>query len=216
MAEQEGVIKYRLNHRHQNLPENCEITALNSWRTVLHRLGLIGQDDNRYGGLGFGNISQRYHPDDCAFIISASQSGHIEQLTSRQYCLVQQADIRHNQIDSIGLNRPSSEALTHACIYRHNTQAHAVIHSHCPEIWRHTHQLGLAFTAAEIAYGTTEMAQAVADLLALQPQQSAGIFTMLGHKDGIVAFGNNIEDAAWQLIKCFNSAIEIEQVQSNQ
>lgn len=211
MAEQEGVIKYQLNHQQQALPENCLITELNSWRSVLYRLGLIGQDDKRYDGYGFGNISQRHQAHSQSFIISGSQTGHLEQLSQQQYSLVNSADIKRNIINSSGNSKPSSEALTHACVYQHNSQAHAVIHSHCPEIWQHTHTLKLLYTTADIAYGTIEMAQAVADLLNLNPSNTTGIFSMLGHKDGIIAYGKSIEEAAWLMIKYLNLAIQIEQ-----
>lgn len=216
MPQQEGVIKYRLNHKLAEPPEPNAVLEINSWRSIMYRLGLIGQSTVRYDGLGYGNISQRFPSTANSFFISGTQTGHIESLTAKQYCLVNSADITHNVINSSGPCKPSSEALTHACIYQHSSQAKAIIHSHCPEIWRQTEALNLAYTAADIAYGTTEMADAVAQLISSNQLKSSSIFSMLGHEDGIVSFGKTITEAAWLMIKHLNSAIQIEQVTTNQ
>lgn len=105
---------------------------------------------------------------------------------------------------------PSSEALTHACVYRQDQTIHSVIHVHSPEIWQKTDELGLSYTPSNIAYGTPEMAVAVAELFKTGRMKQTPIFSMLGHQDGIVAFGDSIEQAAWQLIKALSDALSIE------
>ena len=56
----EGVIKFDLDYR-EGPPVSADyLTELNAWRTIFCRLGLLGQDPARYGGLGFGNLSRRY------------------------------------------------------------------------------------------------------------------------------------------------------------
>ncbi len=216
MPEKEGVIKYQLNHKQTDFPGTNAVLELNSWRSIMYRLGLIGQSMDRYGGLGYGNISLRFPSTADSFIISGTQTGEIEFLTAKQYCLVTSADITQNIINSSGPCKPSSEALTHACIYQQSSQARAIIHSHCPEIWRQTEALNLAHTSADIAYGTTEMACAVAQLISSNQLKSSSIFSMLGHEDGIVSFGKTVAEAAWLMIKHLNLAIQIEQVTTNQ
>ena len=211
MKDQEGVIKYRLEHRQQPIAAKFAFGEINAWRTVFFRLGLIGQDPDRYDNLGFGNISQRLNPQSSRFIISGSQTGHIEQLSPEHYCLVVKADPEKNRIESQGLIQPSSESLTHAGIYARADNIMAVIHGHSPEIWKHTLALKLPHTAADVPYGTVAMAIAVERLFQSGALGLTKLFTMLGHEDGVVAFGGNMQEAAWALIKQLSLAIGIEQ-----
>jgi hypothetical protein len=80
MNEQEGVIKYELEHQQMPMTETFSIKEISAWRAILFRLGLLGQDPDRYDNLGFGNISHRVKPQSNQFIISGTQTGHIEYL----------------------------------------------------------------------------------------------------------------------------------------
>lgn len=211
MKDQEGVIKYQLEHTQKPINENFSLSEINAWRTIVFRLGLIGQDPERYDNLGFGNISQRLDIKSGQFIISGSQTGHVEHLSPEHYCLVIKADPRKNRIQSCGLRKPSSESLTHASIYAQDGNIQAVIHVHSPEIWNHTEALNLPHIAADIPYGTVEMAIAVEQLFQSGNLQHTSLFTMLGHEDGVVSFGGNMQEAAWELIKYLSLAIGIEQ-----
>lgn len=211
MSETEGVIKYRLHHTQQSLDKRISLAELNAWRTVMFKLNLIGQDERRYDGYGFGNISQRLATSDLQFIISGTQTGHLSVLNRDDYSLVIQASPETNTIVSLGETKPSSEALTHASVYLQKPEIQAVIHVHCPEIWQHTQQLKLAYTAANIAYGTPKMAEAVTQLFNSEHWQQTALFTMLGHEDGVVAFGSSLKEAACALITQFSLALAIEQ-----
>ena len=211
MKEQEGVIKYQLEHTQEPISAKLSLCEINSWRTIIFRLDLIGQDPERYGNLGFGNISQRLKTESSQFIISGSQTGYIEHLRPENYCLVVEADPRKNRIQSCGLCKPSSEAMTHGSIYAQDSNIQAVVHVHSPEIWNNTVTLNLPHIAADIAYGTVEMAIAVKQLFQSGNLQQSSLFTMLGHEDGVVSFGRNIQEAAWELIKYLTLAIGIEQ-----
>lgn len=211
MKEQEGVIKYQLEHTQKPINEKFSLSEINAWRTVIFRLGLIGQDPERYDNLGFGNISQRLNSQGSQFIISGSQTGYIEHLSPEHYCLVVKADPRKNRIQSCGLCKPSSESLTHASIYDQDCSIQSVTHVHSPEIWNHTAALNLPHISADIHYGTVEMAIAVEQLFQSGNLQQTSLFTMLGHEDGVVSFGKNMQEAAWELIKYLSLAISIEQ-----
>lgn len=208
MSEQEGVIKYQLNHDNAPLAASISLAEINAWRSILYKLNLIGQDDHRYGGLGFGNISQRVSTSPSLFVISGTQTGHLEQLTRHDYCLVTAAIPEQNSITSTGECRPSSEALTHASVYAQDDTVQSVIHVHSPVIWHKTHALQLAYTTADIAYGTPAMAEAVAELINAQQWQHAAVFSMLGHEDGIVAFGTSLSQTAQMLINLLALAIK--------
>lgn len=211
MKEQEGVIKYQLHHTQRPIGHPFSFTEINAWRTIVFRLGLIGQTPERYDNVGFGNISQRLSPDSTQFIVSGTQTGHIEHLSPEHYCLILKADPQKNLIQSCGPCNPSSESLTHASVYMHDSTTQAVIHAHSPEIWNHTTLLKLPHTTADIPYGTVEMAAAVERLFQSGELSQTSLFTMLGHEDGVVSFGRSMQEAAWTLIKYLSLAIGIEQ-----
>lgn len=215
MKEQEGVIKYQLNHTQQPISRLCSLTEINAWRTIAVRLDLIGQTPERYDNIGFGNISQRIDGHSNQFIISGTQTGHIGHLSPEHYCLIVNAEPHQNRLESRGPCKPSSESLTHASVYAQDRAIQAVIHAHSPEIWKHTVALGLPHTNADIPYGTVEMAKAVEQLLQSGSLAQTSLFTMLGHEDGVVAFGRNMQSAAWELIKYLSMAIGIEQQRVN-
>ncbi len=200
MGGKEGVIKYRLDHRQSELASDIDFKELNAWRSILYQLKLIGRVAEKYDGLGFGNISRRLVPGGEAFIITGSQTGHLANLTEEHYALIHAASPQHNSIQSSGLCRPSSEALTHAGVYRLDPSIQAVIHVHSPELWQNTQRLQLPHIAANIPYGTPEMALAVTALFNSGQLAALPIFSMLGHEDGIVAFGTSLITAANLLI----------------
>ncbi len=210
MKEQEGVIKYQLEHTQQPVNRTFPFSEINAWRTIAVRLGLIGQNPDRYDNIGFGNISHRIDAHSEQFIISGTQTGHIEQLSPEHYCLVVKAEPHQNRLQSRGLCKPSSESLTHASVYAQDNAIQAIIHAHSPEIWKHTLALGLPHTNADVPYGTVEMATAVEQLFQSGKLTQPSLFTMLGHEDGVVAFGRNMQEAAWELINYLSLAISIE------
>ncbi|MCI0653289.1 MAG: class II aldolase/adducin family protein [Methylococcaceae bacterium] len=213
MKEQEGVIKFDLVFEQKPFPETLDLRTLIAWRTLLYKLGLIGQDPRRYGGLGFGNISQRIEeaPDAgdgmSRFIISGTQTGSAERLDDDQFCIVTAASIRENRIVAEGPVKPSSEALTHAAVYHGRPEVRVVMHVHSPELWRATHRLGIPSIGRTVAYGTPEMADRVHDLISSPGKPSAGIFSMLGHEDGIVSYANAAESAGNLLIDALARAL---------
>lgn len=210
MAEQEGVIKYRLEYRACELAATLDIQPLNAWRSLLYQLALIGQSPQRYGGLGYGNISQRI-PGAHAFLITGTQTGHLATLTADDFAIVESAEPQFNRLSASGPSQPSSEALTHASVYQRQASANAVVHVHCPQLWRNTARLKLPHTAADIAYGSVAMALAVEALLESGTLASSGVFSMLGHEDGIVSFGDDLASAVQCLLLQLTHAIAIEQ-----
>jgi ribulose-5-phosphate 4-epimerase/fuculose-1-phosphate aldolase len=207
MPNQEGVIKYQVTHIQKPLPlTSGDLTQINVWRTIAYQLGIIGQDPTRYQGLGFGNISQVITSPTIQFIISGTQTGWEETLAPEQYCGIVTAHIQKNTMTALGLCKPSSEAMTHAMIYAVKPTIKAIIHAHSPEIWHATQALKLPCTAANIPYGTPEMALAVEQLFITGQLGDSGTFAMLGHQDGIVSFGSTLEKAGLDLIKYLAAA----------
>jgi len=215
MPETEGVIKYIIDHQQRTIEDSISISKINAWRTVLFKLQLIGQIKDRYDGYGFGNISQRINSnnaDSNEFLISGTQTGGIESLSRQHYCHVFNAAPSRNSLSSRGQTKPSSEALTHASVYQHNSSIQAVIHVHSPEIWNNTHPLKLACTAENIPYGSPEMADEVGRLIQREQPDKENIFSMLGHQDGVIAYSDTIESAATLLIQYYSKALELKYV----
>lgn len=212
MTEQEGVIKYRLDYQHSALAKSIDVTEINAWRCILYRLQLIGRQADRYQGLGYGNISRRLAPDGEAFLITGTQTGHLPSLTRQHFALVDQASAQQNRLQAKGPSQPSSEALTHAVLYQQDPAIQAVIHVHSPTLWQHTMSLSLPHTAADIPYGTPAMAAAVEQILN-SGKLTSSLFTMLGHQDGVIAFGSSIEAATLTLLGGLSRAIRIDLLQ---
>ncbi len=207
MASQEGIIKFNLAFTPGDSLSAAEIAGINRWRGVMLARGLIGQDPNRYGGYGFGNISRRLPPYDAPaghrrFVISGTQTGHIAVLGPEHYALVTEYDPDHNRVVATGPAKPSSESLTHSGVYDMDEDVHYVIHVHSPEIWHAAAQLGLPITDAAAVCGTPEMAVEVARLFAETDVRARRIFSMGGHEDGIVAFGRTADEAGDTLLAC--------------
>lgn len=207
MNEQEGVIKYQLDHQIHEI--DFDVTELISWRTLLYKLELINQRTDKYGGLSYGNISYRLTPEADQFVISASQTAYSAHTTRQDYVLITEYNIKQNSMKSIGVKQPSSEALTHAAIYQSNSAVQAVIHVHSPLIWTQSHQLKLPCIDAHIDYGSVAMAEAVSALAADYPDGT--VFSMLGHEDGVVVCGHTLSSSCHLLIEILVKAIKLDQ-----
>lgn len=207
--EQEGVIKYKLSFVHQPISSCISISQLDKWRHVLFNLALIGQDPKRYGGLGFGNISNRISQSaENAFLISGTQTGHLPYLTRKHYSVITHCDPALNQLTAYGETKPSSESLTHGVLYNEIPSIGAVVHVHSPTIWNLVDQLALPATEPQIPYGTPDMASAVLNIAedisasAIEP-----VFAMKGHVDGVVAFGPDLLSAVTSILGVYHKAV---------
>lgn len=207
MQEVEGVIKYQLHHTFSIASQLGDISTINVWRTLCYRLQLIGQQNDRYMGYGYGNISNRFK--DNQFIISGTQTGGIPVLSREHYCLVKATDLSSNTLYSSGPSKPSSEALSHASIYSQDTNIQCIIHAHNPDIWQATQALKLAHTGKKIAYGTPDMAYAINKLFQSGQLKQQPLFTLLGHEDGVISFGRDFPEAAFAMINTLANAMQL-------
>ncbi|HYE35729.1 class II aldolase/adducin family protein [Methylocaldum sp.] len=200
--DKEGVVKYRLNYAPAPPVDPEVVTELNAWRTILYRLGLTGLDPQRYGGLAYGNVSIRHGAT--VFLISGTQTGGWAKLSNAHYSLVTGFDLEQNLIIAQGPIPPSSEALTHAAVYQTASGIGCVLHVHSPEIWEQAESLAIPFTDRQVGYGTPEMAREVGHLVRTS---NSSVIAMGGHEDGIIAFGDTIEEAAAGLIRSLARAL---------
>lgn len=212
MIEQEGVTKFDLRFTPAGPLAMESLRALNAWRTMFYRLGLIGQDPARYGGVGFGNVSRRMEPLGAAsepqFAVTGTRIGHLPALDARHYALVTACDPEHNRVVAQGPVAPSSESLTHGMLYRVDDGIRYVFHVHSSDVWRHARVLNIPITHSNVHYGTPEMTAEVRRLFADARGRQQGVFAMGGHEDGVVSYGRTAADTGATLLRALARALE--------
>lgn len=207
--ENEGVVKYVCNFKQQGLPPIIfkAVEELSKWRQILYHNHLIGQDPLRYGGFGFGNLSIRLANSSGSFLITSTQTSGLPDLGPNQhYTVIQGYDLDANSLSAYGPTKPSSEALTHAAIYDFNVQVQAVFHAHSPAIWGSTKKLKIPATKRHVEYGTPQMAYEMQRLLKEGDTKAKRIISMLGHQDGIVTFGQTLDQAGENMLNYLQRA----------
>lgn len=192
----EGVIKFKLTLKRAPAPEMAQVIALEKWRALFFKLGLIGEYP--IDKIGYGNLSSRLQKK--SFIITGSQTGHLAHLQAHHYTKVIECDLKKGFVTAEGLIPPSSESLTHYGIYEANPAIQYVFHVHHPKLWEILKNGDYDFIDDSVPYGTQEMAEAASSLLRGKP---SGIFVMKGHDDGIISFGTTAEEAGKILLELY-------------
>jgi ribulose-5-phosphate 4-epimerase/fuculose-1-phosphate aldolase len=211
MTKQEGVIKFTLEFSPGDPLPAAQLAELNAWRDTLYTHKLIGQDPERYGGYGYGNLSMRLAPYDGPpaqrrFAISGTQTGHLVALGPEHYAIVTACYPAENRVIAHGPIRPSSESLTHGAVYAIDPAIRYVMHAHSPVIWQRAANLHLPTTDPAVTYGTPQMADEVQRLFAQTPVATLRVFVMGGHEDGIVSFGHTAAEAGDVLLAALAAA----------
>jgi ribulose-5-phosphate 4-epimerase/fuculose-1-phosphate aldolase len=196
MNRDEGVIKFKLTLKRAPAPEMAQVIALEKWRALFFKLGLIGEYP--IDKIGYGNLSSRLSKK--SFIITGSQTGHLAHLQAHHYTKVIECDLKKGSVTAEGLIPPSSESLTHYGIYEANPSIQYVFHVHHQKLWNLLQVGDYDFINENIPYGTKEMAEAAAELLA---NKTAGVFVMKGHEDGIISYGTTAEEAGRELLELY-------------
>jgi L-ribulose-5-phosphate 4-epimerase len=194
----EGVIKFNCLWQQSELPAGIDCSQLLHTRNELFRLGLIGYDEKEK--VGYGNISTRTQGDQ--FIISGTQTGHIATLIQEGLSLVAEALISTNTVHCSGPARASSESMTHAAIYQLMPAITSVIHVHHHAMWQKL-KGQVPTTQQNIGYGTEAMANEIGRLLKEENLRQKKILVMAGHQDGIISFGETMEEAMQVMLSCY-------------
>lgn len=203
----EGVIQFAYDLQTPDtapLPEQTFAT-LNGWRSVLRELGLLGQTSERYGGLGFGNLSVRDTAHPAEFVITASQTSGEDRLSQDDLVRVTHCNLGRFWVDALGTRPPSSETITHAMIYAADPEIGWIFHCHSPEIWQRAEALALPCTPDNVGYGSPAMTAAVAHVLRRHPTRPL-LFVTLGHEDGVFACAASAKDAGSLLVSTLAAA----------
>jgi ribulose-5-phosphate 4-epimerase/fuculose-1-phosphate aldolase len=191
----EGYVKYRCHWRREPITASRRVLAgLQRWRSRLREAGLVGAHPD---GMGFGNLSVRVSGGE--FLITGSATGHLESLDISHYALVTGYEFAENSLSCTGLTTASSESLSHAAIYSAKPSAGAVIHVHSAALWENYLRV-LPTTDPAIEYGTPEMALALMALARGLEEGLAHALVMGGHRDGLVLFGADLEQAGDHLL----------------
>ena len=194
----DGVIKYSIEHHTADTPVFSGYEQLETLRTRLFTLGLIGEKD----GIGYGNLSMR-DDNTKSFFITATQTGRKQTLSREYYTYISDYDFSTFKVISKGTYKPSSEALSHAMIYAIDDGITTVIHIHSLALWKFMKNQNTLATTAE--YGTAEMVEEIAGLYKNLDPMRNNAFVMKGHEEGIITFGRSVEEAELVLYNIMQS-----------
>jgi ribulose-5-phosphate 4-epimerase/fuculose-1-phosphate aldolase len=200
----EGYIKFNCNRNEENIqiPEKV-FQKLSKWRKIMIENGLIGVYSN---GIGYGNISVRARSN--SFFISGTATGKLNVLEEKHYALVNSWSFVENSLQCSGMINASAESLSHAAIYETLPNVGAVIHIHHKEMWEKYFNL-LPTTSTEVTYGSPEMAGEIQQIIRnIKPQQE-NLLVMGGHEEGIIAWGESLDDAGEIILKYFKSFLQM-------
>lgn len=194
MHDEKGYVQFHCDWDRADPPA---ADALRAWRDRLRRLGLVGVYPD---GIGYGNLSVRRGG---TFIITGTATGALETLGPEHVTEVTAFDIGRNWLRCRGPAQASSESLSHAAIYRTDPTVRAVIHVHHAGLWNGRYDK-LPTTDPHAQAGTPAMASAIEWLFRDGAVRDTGLFVMGGHRDGIMAFGGDLEDAGLKLLAALN------------
>lgn len=194
----EGYVKFNYTWiKSKPLPIKL-IKEMNLVRQKLYNLKLIGSYPN---GIGYGNISIRHKK---GFIISGTETGNINKLSPKHYAFVKKWIFYKNHLTCSGPVVASSESLTHAAIYESDNTANAVIHIHNLKLWQCLLKKKYPKTNKKAPYGTVALVNEIKRLFKQTKVAEKKIIAIEGHREGIIAFGNNLNEAyngLWHIIK---------------
>lgn len=195
-----GSVKFTADRTVEKLSDFPAFAELNLYRSKIRHLHLLGVDEE---GIGFGNLSVRDAEGSSQFYITGSGTGRKESLEITDCARVIAFDLSRNWLEYAGPTVASSESLTHASIYAADPSVNAIIHGHDFSLW--TKLLAeLPSTPAAVDYGTPAMAHAVAQLFQTTDVRAKHGFAMAGHREGVIFFGTDLEEAFSAITKFRN------------
>ncbi|MCP4503202.1 MAG: class II aldolase/adducin family protein [Deltaproteobacteria bacterium] len=213
---EEGVIQFQAQHTLEPLPSflDDKVLELLAWRRLIFLLQGIGQDEKRYDGAGFGNVSLRTGPfpgrrGARGFLVTGTQTGRQPELSGADLAWVKSVESNVETVVSCGETKPSSESMTHSAIYDLGSQLRAVVHVHLPKIYACRRKLRMLSTSSSANYGTLAMVREVQRLQGSHPLLEKGAFTMEGHEDGVVVFGRSLDEAMATLLSLMADAEKV-------
>ena len=216
MSDLEGVTKFQNEFKKEHLCPlryRARIAELSAWRSFLVSQGILGQQPDRYEGIGFGNISARIGPYSGPrgrrpFLVSGTQTNALSEIGMEHFSVVDAYDIGGNRLRSHGPVAPSSESLTHGAIYDLSSAIRFIMHGHAPLLFQHRQRLLIPTTGINIPYGTVAMAREMRRLYTESTIRDKKIIAMDAHEDGIIAFGKTAREAGETMLRFLIQALE--------
>lgn len=190
----EGYIKFHCHWQKTTPFADAEIAPLNHWRQKLYAAKLVGAYPD---GIGFGNVSCRVGGNQ--FYISGSKTGNFTYLDASHYAKVIAYNIAQNEVHCEGPIIASSESMSHAVIYEEVPQVQAVFHVHDLALWQKV-LYQIPTTAPSAPYGSPEMAEEIIRLIRETDVLEQKVFAMAGHREGLFAFGESLEEAGTAIL----------------
>jgi len=212
LQKTEGVTKFRRIFIEGQPIDAERARKLNEWRALLYAAGLVGQDETRYNGDGYGNLSHRIEPYEMqrnrrAFIVTGSQTGYLPTLGREHFVNVIGCYPERNIVVQVrGQANASSESMSHEAVYNADDSCRAVFHVHSPQIWNCSGNLQIPATRETVECGTPEMAEEIERLFKDTDVAERRILTMGGHEDGIITFGRTLDEAGLNMMKYLSLA----------
>ena len=137
-------------------------------------------------------------------MISGTATGGLKTLDENHYSMVTEYNLDTNSITCKGPLKASSESLTHAMVYETSSETNAVIHIHHLELWNKLmHQVPTS--NENVPYGTPEMGYEIKRLFEESNLKKEKILVMAGHREGIISFGKDLEEAGNILLRKLNA-----------
>lgn len=190
----EGYIKFNC----QWIKEPLSVIVpdeLLSWRDRMYDLKQIGYYPHL--NIGYGNISIK---TDQGILISGTQTGDIYPIQPQHFTLVTDCNLEKNTVVCRGMIKASSESMTHLAIYESDESINAIIHIHNFSHWQKL-KYHVPTTKENVHYGTPEMAREIFRLFAETKVKEEKMIVMAGHEEGIISFGDSLEEAGNLLLK---------------
>ncbi len=199
----EGYIKFNCKRNEENIQIPEEVfETLSKWRQIMYEKGLIGAYTN---GIGYGNISVR--ADSNRFYISGTATGRLKLLEEKHCALVNSWSFGENSLKCTGMINASAESLSHAAIYETLPRVGAVIHIHHKGMWDKYFD-SLLTTSSNVTYGSPEMAREIQQIVRKIKAHQENLLVMGGHEEGIIAWGETLNDAGEIILKHYKSFLE--------
>lgn len=203
--DEKGYIQFACDWEQVEAVEYRRLPEMIHWRRILFGAGLVGVDAQ---GVGYGNISERVGATG-SFVITATQTGHLEELDASHFAIVTACDVPGNRISCIGAIKASSESLSHAILYRADPQVGAVIHVHDAESWERLRG-SVPTTDLSAEAGTVAMAQEIDRLMNSTDLRRRRILVMGGHRDGLMSFGRSIAEAGSVILRACGREVPVD------
>ncbi|HNZ27068.1 MAG TPA: class II aldolase/adducin family protein [Spirochaetota bacterium] len=202
---EKGIIKFKIERcKGRFFIEPPLYEDVNEARSKLRYYNLIGQ----YGDLklGYGNISKRLNGKE--FIITGSQTGHLESLNGSFWSVIVDYDFDNNSVKFKGDIEPSSETLSHSAFYEFNSSINCVVHVHQKILWLELIRSGCLNTSQDAEYGSPVLYRELIDIIKNDDSKSDPIvIVMRGHEDGVLFAGSSINITLDKIIELYNMYI---------